>query len=751
MINSTDLSSTNNFPAGAYNFIETEKEILKYWEDNKFFKPETNPNNLPNRKTYTVILPPPNANGSLHVGHASGYTYQDMIGRYQRMNGKEVLLLPGKDHAGIQTEVVFEKELEKQGIKKAELGRDIFYQKCYEFCMSMSEIGRKQEKSFGLSADYERELFTLDPRVVKTVLDTFVRMFADKFVYKGSRIVNWCVRCQTTLADIDTDHKEREGNLWYVKYKIVDSDEYIQVATSRPETIMGDTALVVHPEDERYTSLIGKRAIVPIVNREIPIITTGRIDREFGTGVLKLTPAHAQDDWVIKEEWENQTGEKIPSINVIWKDGKLTGPIPAKYKGMKVNVAREEFVKELSELGLLEKTEKITQNIIICERCKSVIEPLISSQWFINVSDLKKVKDDVEIIPENMWDNFRRWMENLRDWPVSRQLWWGYRLPVWYKGIREEFVNEMGEVREMISNVELKAENFNDLVKVQLESPGEGWNQDPDVLDTWFSSGQWPYATLMAREGDFEKYYPTQLLETSYDILYLWVSRMVMLGQYRTGISPFEKVYLHGLITDDKGQKMSKSKGNGIDPAFMQEKYGTDALRWSLIKGSHAGQPTAMYEEKVKSARNFMNKIWNASRFVLEFAKSDIDFENLDLSKLEKDEQEMISHIEELKAKHEKLMNQFSFGYLSDVLYESFWFVFCDKYIENSKKKIGNFSEGEYVREDSDSADNIRAVLNYSLRVYLILLHPMIPFITEKVWQFTQKKQGSIMFENYLK
>lgn len=726
-------------PEGPYDFKKTEQKILDFWNSKPFFKPEY----TKDKPTFTIILPPPNANGALHLGHMSGYTYQDLMGRYARISGKQVLLLPGKDHAGIQTEVVFEKLLEAKGISKLQMGREEFYKKCYEFCIEMSATTRAQEQRLGLSADYDRELFTLDPRIVKIVLETFINLSDEGWVFKGSKIVNWCVRCQTTLADIDTDHKPRESKLIYIKYPLKDNKDFLVVATTRPETMLGDTALVVNPTDERYKHLIGKTAIVPIVDREIPIISSRRIEKDFGTGVLKLTPAHASDDALIAQEYEDETHIKIPSFNVIWKDGRMVGPIPSRYKKMKVNAARDEIFKELESNGSIEKVEVIQQNVVICERCKSVIEPLMSSQWFVSIEQLKRpainavLEKNISILPQNSSKTYIQWMEKLRDWPISRQLWWGYRLPVWYKGHKEELVNDEGEVYETIGGLKVDEHNKDELIKVAINSPGVDWIQDDDVLDTWFSSGQWPFATLMAT-NDYEKFYPTQIMDTAYDILYFWVSRMVMLGLYRTKKVPFSLVYLNGIVTDKNGQKMSKSKGNGIDPHEMIDKYGTDSLRFSFVMGVGPAQNNSLSEEKLKGFRNFNNKLWNASKYVMsklitydssiEFSKmkdaSDIKaiYNIFDVTMFDKSDNEMIEHMHELEVKYNKMMSKSQYGVITNLLYDSFWHTFCDTYLE-------------YTKSDNSNHLIAQSILSYCLKKYLCMLHPFIPFITEEIWQ----------------
>ncbi|MEI6462821.1 MAG: valine--tRNA ligase [bacterium] len=758
------MTKIQNLPEGAYRPEVYEEEILKFWLDNKFYKPEYDSEKglmttdemkkdikEKGKKTFSMVLPPPNANGELHCGHVSGYSYMDLLGRFHRMNGEKVILIPGKDHAGILTEMVYEKELQKKGSSKRKLGREEFYKQCYEYSTLMAKNASENEKSIGLSADFDRDIFTLDPDIVKIVLETFINLYNDKLIYKGTQIVNWDPKAQSTLADIDTERQAVKGKLCYIKY----SDE-ITVATTRPETLFGDTAVAVNPTDERYKKLIGTKIKLPLTNREIPIIYSPRIEKEFGTGCLKVTPAHAPDDYTIMNEWnieaEKNGFEKIGYVNVIDKYAKLL-PMAGEFAGMKTSEAREKVVAKLKELGLLTKEEEIDQNIVVGERSKAVIEPIMSRQWFVDVKKLKEkalevVKSKkVTIHPENMHEKLTMWLENLRDWPISRSLWWGYRIPVWYKGDINEYYDENGQF------VSVDPET-----KIQLECPGEGWKQDEDVLDTWFSSGQWAYATLM-KTNLFDTFYPTQVMVNAHDILELWDSRMIMLSLYRTGEIPFKDVYLTGLVKARDGQKMSKSKGNGVSPIELYTKYGKDATRMFYYHGNSAGRGYPISDEKLLNMKKFANKIWNASRFVLIGLQNE---ENLtedsirDKKNKVNDEtyiqiaKEMEAKVSTLRENVIKKIDNLTFGYAAEDLYESFWHDFCDIYIEKLKAAT-NPMKGEYI-VSKDGLKEINKIILESLKTYLKLLHPFMPFITEKIWQYVPSegntmKVKTIMFE----
>lgn len=1113
-------------PKGPYNPKETEAEMLKFWIDAKYYKPEyisekklstafkTNANA---RETYTNILPPPNANGNLHLGHMSGYAYQDLMGRYQRMRGKRVLLLPGKDHAGIQTEVVFENELAKKGKSKRDLGRETFYKACYKFCMENAETARNQEKNLGLSADFDRELFTLDPRIVNQVLGTFIDMYQDGLVYRDKRLINWCVRCQSALADIDTEYKESEGTFVYFKYAFPEPDKYalklkekfegkeveveierkkglkvtpdkgeayewpfdyygfikdeinpndgealdailigfeegleigtkitgeviglmmrldgdyklyvIQkdtsqemidemlkerfesfskhfagvqnrifaihtkpehytngfvVGTVRPETIFGDTGLAVNPDDNRYKEYVGKELelIGPQGKTKLRMVASKNVEQDFGTGVLKVTPAHATEDWEIAL----QNKELFPEKQCINFDGKLNH-LCGKYEGMTAADGRKAMLEDMQKSGLLIQIQENYENRIqICERCKSPIEPLVSYQWFLNTRPLKeKAKQLVnegftEIMPEGKKNVYLDWMDNPEDWCITRQLWWGYRVPVWYKYQPQEYITKTGEVKEKIGDKIMNSrDDYENMMQVSINPPGQeivvirhgesegnvlgvtsgrtdhrltklgkkeafefaknttekfdliitstlsrsietggivakelgitdiiheelicerdfgdyenrtkedlqkkyldynsvwqdeipngetineveervkkfieilrekykgkkvlivshmgvirillrqlggksidesraieirncqpfvftipeaGWIQDEDVFDTWFSSGQWPAVTLAVGESafynkpgddkDFSTFYPTQVMETGWDILIFWVTRMMLLCPYKatrllnqnvvlsqlalrsetenvskddTLITPFKHVYLHGLVLDKNGVKMSKSKGNGIDPFEMMQKYGTDALRMSFIFGNKAGQNYRLYEEKIETFRNYCNKLWNMSKFVLmSLENSKFDVQKTDEYKkhVTSEDEVMINKIDILRKKITYNMENFQFGVAVQDIYESSWHDFADIFIEQIKTRIYTKDKAGNPINTSPEAINSRLAalytLWYCLTSYLKMLHPFIPFITEKIWQEIPKdaeESETLMYSNW--
>lgn len=791
-------------PEGQYNFKETEEKILKFWQSKPFFKPEYDPKSgktqtleemkADTREMWTLICPPPNAYDRPHIGNLSGYAYQDAMARYNRLLGKKVLMIPGKDHAGLEGEATFVRDvLEKEGKRKSDYSREEFYQRVWDHQQKFIEAIRRDEQIVGLSADYDRELYTLDSRIVNTVLGTFVQMYHDGLLYKGVRIINWDVKAQSTIPDNQCERTEREGTLYYIKYPISGKEnEYLTVATTRPETMLGDTALVVHPTDERYKDYVGGKVHVPLANREIPIITNGRIEKEFGTGVLKCTPAHAQEDYEIMLEWNNsqpvadnvqRTTEleqfsqaledrRIGYINVIDKNLKMVGPIPEKYKGLKVNAAREAVVVDLREHGYLEKEEKITQNILISERTGVVVEPLMASQWFMDVSSLKKplmdmvINNNVKIHPKNLEKRFFAWVENMRDWAISRNLWWGYRLPVWYNGEILEEINENGQVilKLKIENEKLKNYETVDFdpsnpehMKVQLESPGEGWIQDDDILDTWFSSGQWPYAVLGAHNL-MDTAYPTNVLVSAADILVKWDLTMMLFSHYKTGMQPFSNLFLTGLVKGTDGQKMSKSKRNFIPLDDTRDTYGIDSFRMNCFYQNKAGQSYAITGESLKNFRNFNNKIWNASKFVmmnLEGLEESKSFEQIRNSKtaeefernvmngtewrFAEDDVLMLSKMKMLEAKYHEFFAKFRFGMITEELYNEFWHTFCDIYIEQTKPRVWKKSEDgkpvEWTEEEQKSRYAAQATLFYCLKSYLKMLHPFIPFITEEIWQ----------------
>jgi valyl-tRNA synthetase len=775
-------------PQGQYNFKETEQKILDFWLSKPFYKPEYNPKTgevesleeykNSNDPKWTLVCPPPNAYDRPHMGNLSGYPYMDALARYHRLDGKRVLVMPGKDHAGIEGEISYIKYvLEPQGKGKFDFDRDEFYKNVWEMQQGFRASIQQDEKNIGLSADFDRDLYTLDPKVVNEVLGTFIQMYQDGLIYKGVRIVNWDPKSQSSISDSQCERKEQMGKLYYIKYKLVDEDGYLMVATTRPETMLGDTALVVNPTDERYKHLVGKKVIVPLANREIPIITSGRIEKDFGTGVLKLTPAHAPDDYEIMIEWntmveklerDNPTvfdsaiHQKVDYLNIIDRYTKLCGPIPEKYKGLKVNPAREAVVADLKEAGMIEKEEDLMQNLLISERTGAVIEPIMSSQWYIDVSGLKQklidivANGEVRIYPKTAEKRYFAWVNNLRDWAISRNLWWGYRLPVWYNGKMEERINAEGKIRNFLvkdgQEIEFDPRNP-DHMKVQQENPGEGWVQDDEILDTWFSSGQWPYLCLQTA-GLLDTNYPTDALVSGYDLLIKWDLTMMLFSLYKTGTVPFKNLYLTGLVKGTDGQKMSKSKRNFVPIDDVKEQYGIDSFRMNCFYQNKAGRAYAITPDTLKAFRNFNNKIWNASKFVmmnLEGLDQEPWFEELRIIstavdykmfvekhpelKLEEEDSLMISKLEMIEAEFKSQFEKYRFGMLSEELYNEFWHSFCDLYIEQTKSRVWKDREtGEY-KSTPESRKAAQATLFYTLKTFLKMLHPFIPFITEEIWQ----------------
>lgn len=720
-------------------FEEKEKEIFPLWEKSGLFNPDSmemylKDKGLEVKKPFTITLPPPNANGNLHLGHMCGYSFHDAIGRYMRMTGHPTLLLPGKDHAGIQTETSFTKELQKQGKNKWDMGRDEFYKQCYDFCMKNASNARDQEKNIGLSADFSREFFTLDPRLTKIVYETFEMMFNEGMVYRDKRIVNVCPYCKTALADIDTEHEQRRGIFAYIKYPVVGSkDESIMVATTRPETMLGDSAVAVNPKDERYKKYIGKKVLLPIQNKEIPVIADEEVDMELGTGAVKVTPAHSAIDF------EMSMRHNLEIVDVIDENGIMTGDIPEKYKGLDTISCSKQLCQDLDDLGLLEDIQNIKHEVAICERCKTPVEPVISNQWYVNVSDLaKKALEElhsgkVKVIPEGQQKALEFFFENIKPWCISRQLWWGQRIPVWYSGGKKLYdwmlENKGKEIKDFEKEFNTKV-NGDGSISVGENPPSNSdeWESETDMFDTWFSSGQWPYSTLGGPDGeDFKKYYPTQMMIHARDILFWWSARMLMMGIYKTKEVPFNAIFLTGMILASDGSKMSKSKGNGIEPQEVFEKYGADALRLWYYSDALPGSNAPIREEKIKGNRNFVNKIWNASRFILmniedseieEISKYSVD---LKLERVIKTKE----HIQQIS----KYIERYQFNLGAESIREFFWHELCDVWIEEVKNEIKNEEFGSEVRISK------LAELLYILKENLKIMHPFIPFVTESVWQ----------------
>ncbi len=683
-----------------------EDEIYARWEQGGFF----NPDNIDSNEKYCNVLPPPNANGELHIGHASGYTVMDIFGRYARMNGKKTLLLPGKDHAGIQTQVVFEKKLlAETGISRHEIGREEFYKRTYDFCIDRANYMRSQEKKIGISADWSREKFTLDPDVLKTALETFVQMHNDGLIYKGKRIINWCPRCATALSDVEVLHKDTPGKLYFIKYPLENSSEFITVATTRPETMLGDTAVAVNPDDKRFAKLVGNNVILPLQNTIIPIIADKRIDLSFGTGAVKITPSHDPLDWEIGKD------HNLEEIQVIDEKALIT-EIGGKYAGLPAHEAREQIVADLEKLNLLEKIEELAHSVSICERCKTTIEPLTSSQWFINVDaknyslkkEAKKAIEDgaINIFPNNFQKILIDWFDNMRDWCISRQIWWGPQFPVWY-------CDNCGEEKYVVS----------------IEKPaccphcnGTDLRQDENTFDTWFTSGQWAYTTLKSHGKDFE-FYPSDMMIMGRDLLFFWSSRMIMMGLYCNKQVPFKNLFFTGLVRDKEGHKFSKSRGNGIDPLLMIDKFGADAMRMSLIMDSAPGQDSRLYEEKIETFRNFANKLWNISRFCLTQENFKLVEEISEEEIVSDSDKWILYQLNETIATVNELFEKKQIALAADELKYFTWDEFADWYLEINK------------------IEKNQKVLGYVMDKLLRLWHPFMPFITEHIWTLSEKQR----------
>lgn len=692
---------TENLPT-KFNPQEVEAGRYQKWLDQDLFKPSEDKQ----AKPYSIVIPPPNVTGKLHLGHAWDTTLQDMIIRQKRMQGFDTLWLPGMDHAGIATQAKVEEKLREQGISRYDLGREKFVDQVWEWKEEYAGHIREQWAKLGLSLDYSRERFTLDDGLSEAVRKVFVSLYEKELIYRGEYIINWDPQAKTALSDIEVIHKDLEGAFYHVSYPLADGSGVLEIATTRPETMLGDTAIAVHPEDERYQDLIGKMAILPLVDKEIPIIADSYVDREFGTGAVKITPAHDPNDFEVGNRHD------LPRVNVMNADGSMN-ELAGKYAGMDRFEARKAIVADLKEIGRLIKVEKIVHSVGHSERTGVVVEPRLSTQWFVKMGPLadQAVKNQstdnaVEFFPPRFNNTFMTWMENVHDWVISRQLWWGHRIPAWYH-------KETGEM----------------YVGMEAPADSENWEQDPDVLDTWFSSALWPFSTMGWPDEDsedYKRYFPTSTLVTGYDIIFFWVSRMIFQSLEFTDERPFKNVLIHGLIRDEQGRKMSKSLGNGIDPMDVIEKYGADALRWFLSTGSAPGQDVRFSYEKMDAAWNFINKIWNASRFVIMNVEG-FTAENVDLTG-EKTvaDRWILTRLNETIEKVTSLFDQFEFGEAGRQLYNFMWDDFCDWYIEMSKEIL--------YGENEDAKQTTKSILVYVLDQTLRLLHPIMPFVTEEIW-----------------
>ncbi|HZQ30071.1 MAG TPA: valine--tRNA ligase [Patescibacteria group bacterium] len=692
-----------------YDPKKVEDRIYKLWEEKGYFKPEVNPKGTP----YCIILPPPNANGALHFGHVM-FTAEDILIRFKRMQGFSALWLPGTDHAGIETQFVFEKKLKEEGKSRLDFDQDTLYKMIWEYVEKNRGGIENQLRRLGFSLDWSREKYTLDPNIIKLVYKTFKWMFDDGLVYRDFRLVNYCTFDGTSFSDLEVVHKEKESALYFIKYFFEKGGGHISVATTRPETIIADVAVAVNPMDERYKGLEGKNVINPQTKQSIPIIYDELVDLEFGSGALKITPGHDPKDFEIAKKHE------LKGDSLIGFDGKIKD---GKYKGLYVKQAREKIIEDFSGEGLIEKTDKIIHQVPVCYKCQNPIEPLLMEQWFIKVKSLKEKAVDVvkkgkiKIYPKNFESQYFDWLENLNDWNISRQIVWGIRIPAFRNKKTNEWVVTEGKTPQ-----------------------GDDWEQDKDTFDTWFSSGQWPYVTLStAEEGDLEKFYPTDVLETAYDILRAWVSRMVMLGIYiqeKLGVEdsekqvPFRTVLFHGIVNDPYGKKMSKSKGNVVDPLELVEAYGADAVRFSLIYGNATGNDQSLSQAKLEAAKKFANKLWNIARFI-EMSKADSSKKGEETEV----DAEMKNKIETLVSEVTKDLNGYNFNFATDKIYDFIWHEFADKYVEDVKKRI-----------NSKSYAALLGLYNTLLR----LLHPFMPFITEEIYQ-NLGGEGSIMISKWPK
>ena len=715
--------NNTEFPK-SYDYNKVEKLIYSYWQEKNLFSPDMDDDKDP----FTVIMPPPNVTGTLHYGHALTTAIEDALIRWNRMKGKSTLWLPGSDHAGIATQVVVEKMLmETQGLSRHEIGREKFLEHVWEWVDKYGGIIDEQFNSLGASCDWSRKSFTLDDGPSLAVRTTFVNLYNKGRIYRGEKIINWCPRCLTSLSDLEVKHSEEKGDLYYIKYNVIGSNETLTVATTRPETLFGDTAVAVNPFDERYSHLLKSKIVIPLINKEVSIIADEAVELGFGTGALKVTPAHDINDFEIGIRHE------LDTVNIMNPDGTLN-EFSGKYEGKDRMVVREEATIELETLNLLEKIEPIIHSIGRCDRCDTIVEPLVSKQWFLEMKPLAEPaiqavnNGDIKIIPERFSKIYLNWMNNIRDWCISRQLWWGHRIPVWYCNLCDGMTVSITDPESCSS---CKSKDI---------------YQDSDVLDTWFSSGLWTHSTLGWPNStkDLNKFYPTSVMETGYDILFFWVARMIMFGIENMGVSPFHTIYLHGLLRDETGAKMSKSKGNVLDPLDAIQKYGADALRFALTTGSTPGNDVRISENKLESGRNFCNKIWNSCRFI-DFLNSKTDgITNIDIDeqKLNIEDVWILSRLNILIQDVNKLLEDYQLGEAERVLHDYIWSDFCDWYIEMAKVR---FSDGD---------EEVVSILIYIMDILLRLLHPFMPFITEELWHRIHSMKStnnieSIMISDY--
>ena len=700
-----------------YEPSQVEDRIYKFWLDGNMFRADPDPEKEP----YCIVMPPPNITGQLHMGHALDNTLQDILIRWKRMSGYSALWVPGTDHASIATEAKIVEQMRKEGISKDDIGRDGFLERAWEWKKKYGGRIVSQLKKIGSSCDWSRERFTMDEGCTKAVKDVFVKYYEKGYIYRGERIINWCPHCKTSISNAEVEYEDQAGHFWHLRYPLTDGSGYVELATTRPETLLGDTAIAVNPKDERYKDIVGKTVLLPLVNREIPVVADSYVDMEFGTGVVKITPAHDPNDFEVGARHD------LPIINVLTEDAKIVEDYPA-YAGMDRYEARKKIVEDLEKGGFLVRVEDHEHNVGTCYRCGTTVEPRVSLQWFVKMKELAKPAieavrtGETKFIPARFDKNYYHWMEDIRDWCVSRQLWWGHRIPAFY----------CDECGEMVVTRENSA---------VCPKCGKQMRQDPDTLDTWFSSALWPFSTLGWPEQtkELEYYYPTNTLVTGYDIITFWVSRMMVAGMEHMHQKPFSTVLIHGLVRDAQGRKMSKSLGNGIDPLEIIDNYGADALRFMLATGNSPGNDMRFMEEKVKASRNFANKIWNAARFIMMNLPEGFKAEKLP-EKLNVEDKWVVSKYNTLAKEVGDNLDKFELGVAVQKLYDFIWDVYCDWYIELTKPRIAAGGETEAIAQQ---------VLVWVMKGMLKLLHPFMPFITEEIWQALVNDGTAIMLQQF--
>ena len=704
--------------AKVYDSKDVEDRTYDFWTKNGYFHAKCDKD----LKPYAIVMPPPNITGQLHMGHALDNTLQDAIIRWRRMQGYDALWLPGTDHASIATEAKIVEAMAKEGIKKEDIGREAFLERAWQWKEQFGGRIIQQLKKMGSSCDWDRLRFTMDEGCSKAVREVFVNLYEKKLIYRGERIINWCTHCRTSISDAEVEYEELDGSFWHIRYPLADGSGYVQLATTRPETMLGDTAIAVHPDDERYKDIVGKKVILPIVNKEIPVVADNYVEIDFGTGVVKITPAHDPNDF------EVGLRHNLPVINVLTEDGKMNENA-GRYEGMDRYECRKAIVKELEEGGYLVKVEPMKHNVGSCYRCHTIVEPRVSKQWFVKMQPLAEPaidtvkKGEVKFVPDRFDKIYYHWMENIKDWCISRQLWWGHRIPAWY-------CSDCGEV--IVSKTDPDC---------CPKCGSKNITQDPDTLDTWFSSALWPFSTLgwPEKTPELEHFYPTNTLITGYDIIFFWVARMIFSGCEHMGKYPFDTVFIHGIVRDSQGRKMSKSLGNGIDPLEVIDKYGADALRFTLVTGNSPGNDMRFSDEKVGASRNFANKLWNAARYVLMNLGEDEPAPHIP-ENLALEDKWILSKFNTLAKEITDNLEKFELGIAVQKLYDFIWDVFCDWYIEISKIRL---------QAGGKAAQTAKDVLVYVLSNTLKLLHPFMPFITEEIWQSLPHDGESIMISKW--